>query len=609
MNRDMERYKQFSRRAVVLGIGQVSLFALLAGRLGYLQIVQNEKYQTLSDKNRISLRLLPADRGEITDRFGVPLAINTANFRVFLIPEQTEDVVETLSRLSRIIPLSEVEKESVLVEIERNRRFTPVLVKENLSWDDMARIEVNLPDLPGISVDEGKSRQYPLGKATAHVLGYVGLVSKSELTDDPVMSLPGYRIGKTGVEKAYDQELRGEAGKIYVEVNAVGREIREIDRQEGQDGKRLTLTLDAELQLKCQERLAQEKSATAVVMDAYTGEVYALASHPAFDPNIFSSGISAEYWEELLANEANPLTNKAISGQYPPGSTFKMVTALAALENGIKPDHTVYCPGYYEVGTDRFHCWKHSGHGYVGYISAMEQSCDVFFYEVAQKIGIAEIAKMARRLGLGNELGIEIPGEAPGLIPDKGWKRGRFGKPWYVGETVVAGIGQGYILTTPIQLATMTARLVNGGLAIFPKLVRAIQGEGNQIPEWSVLNIPQAHIDIVKRGMDAVVNNKKGTANSSKIEEEPYSMGGKTGTAQVRRITTRMRAQGIENEDLAWKYRHHALFVGYGPVTNPRYVCAVVVEHGGGGSSVAAPLAQNLLLMVQKRDPAKREKN
>lgn len=609
MNRDMERYKQFSRRAVVLGIGQVSLFALLAGRLGYLQIVQNEKYQTLSDKNRISLRLLPADRGEITDRFGVPLAINTANFRVFLIPEQTEDVGETLSRLSRIIPLSEVEKESVLVEIERNRRFTPVLVKENLSWDDMARIEINLPDLPGISVDEGKSRQYPLGKATAHVLGYVGLVSKSELTDDPIMSLPGYRIGKTGIEKAYDQELRGRAGNIQVEVNAVGREVREIDRQEGQDGKRLTLTLDAELQLKCQERLAQEKSATAVVMDAYTGEVYALASHPAFDPNIFSSGISAEYWEELLANEANPLTNKAISGQYPPGSTFKMVTALAALENGIKADHTVYCPGYYEVGTDRFHCWKHSGHGHVGYTSAMEQSCDVFFYEIAQKIGIVEIAKMARRLGLGEELEIEIPGEAPGLIPDKDWKRGRFGKPWYVGETVVAGIGQGYILTTPLQLVTMTARLVNGGLAVFPKLVRAIQGEGFQIPEWSVLNIPKSHIAIVKRGMDAVVNNKKGTANSSKIEEDPYSMGGKTGTAQVRRITAQMRAQGIENEDLAWKYRHHALFVGYGPVTNPRYVCAVVVEHGGGGSSVAAPLARDLLLMVQKRDPAKQEDN
>ena len=606
MNRDIERYRAFSRRAFLLGLAQTAAFALLAGRLGYLQIVEQEKFKMLSDKNRISLRLLSAARGEIMDRFGVPLAINIQNFRAFLVAEQAGDVEETLERLSRLIPVSLEEKQEIEVLISRQRSFTPVLVKENLSWEDMAKVEASLPDLPGVAIDEGEIRSYPLGEATAHIIGYVGRVSQAEMTDDPIMLLPGFRIGKIGVEKKFDKLLRGVAGQVRAEVNVVGREIRELDRVEPRKGARLTLTLDADLQMQCQEILMRERSASAVVMDAFTGEVYALCSYPSYDPNFFARGIPADVWEDLLANETNPLTNKAVQGQYPPGSTFKMVTALAGLENGISAGFSVHCPGYYMLGRDKFHCWKAGGHGRVSLVDALEQSCDCYFYEVGKRIGVDAIAAMARRLGLGSRLDFDIPSEGPGLIPDRAWKLRRFKEGWHQGETLNISIGQGQVLTTPLQLATMTARLVNGGKAVKPILVRAVEGEReDRVPDWGDVGFKAEHLRLVMRGMDAVVNGKKGTAAGARISKEGYSMGGKTGTAQVRRITAAQRASGIKNEDLPWKYRHHALFVGYGPVEKPRYVCAVVVEHGVGGSKAAAPLARDMLLAAQMRDPHK----
>ncbi|MEZ0224787.1 MAG: penicillin-binding protein 2 [Alphaproteobacteria bacterium] len=605
MNRDMERYKEFSRRAMLVGTGQALLFGVLGARLAYLQIHEQEKFKTLSDKNRISMRLVPAGRGEIMDRFGVPLAINTQNFRAYLVPEQTDNIEETLDRLSRIIPVTEDDKQAVLIEIAKHRPFTPILVKENLTWDDMAAVELRLPDLPGVSTDEGEIRSYPLKKATAHIIGYVGRVSEAEMTDDPVMSIPGFRIGKSGVEKKFDQELRGAAGQIQEEVNVVGRAIRELARTDPKKGHRLTLTLDADLQMQVQEMLAKERSASAIVMDAMTGEVYALCSYPSFDPNLFSSGIPADVWEGLLADETNPLTNKVIAGQYPPGSTFKMVTAMAALEMGVSPHTHVFCPGYYMLGRDKFHCWRPAGHGTVDMHIALMQSCDTFFYEMGRKIGVDAIASMARRLGLGAKMDFDIPGEMAGVIPDRAWKMKRYKESWQQGETLNSAIGQGYTLTTPLQLATMTARLVNGGLAVKPILVRSIEEEGSQIPEWKSLGLAKEHLAIVMRGMNAVVNDGRGTAHGSVITEEPYSMGGKTGTAQVRRITMAQRAAGIKNESLAWKFRHHALFVGYGPIEKPKYVVAVVVEHGVGGAKAAAPIAKEILLAIQKRDPQK----
>lgn len=610
MNRDMERYREFSRRAFIIGLGQVSVFAILAARLGYLQMVEHEKFQTLSDKNRISMRLVSAGRGEIMDRFGVPLAINTQNFRAFVVPEQTENIDATLQRLSQLIPVTEEDKQEVLVEAKRHRPFTPVLAKENLTWEDMAKVEQNLPDLPGVSMDEGEIRSYPLGEATAHIIGYVGRISQGEIEAaekenkiDPVMGIPGFRIGKNGVEKKFDETLRGQAGQIRAEVNVVGREIRELDKTPPRKGDRLTLTLDADLQMQCQEMLARERSGSAVVMDAYTGEVYALCSYPSFDPNLFSRGIPADLWEELLANETNPLTNKAVAGQYPPGSTFKMVTALAALEAGIPLSTHVFCPGYYMMGKDKFHCWRPGGHGTVGMTEALMMSCDTFFYEVGRRLGVDAIAKMARRLGLGARLDFDIPGEGAGLIPDREWKMKRFKEAWHQGETLNIAIGQGQTLATPLQLATMTSRLVNGGKKVKPILVRSIESKGNQIPEWPDIGVSQEHLAIVMRGMSAVVNDQRGTAYGSRILEAPFSMGGKTGTAQVRRITLAQRAAGVKNEELPWRHRHHALFVGYGPIEAPKYVVSVVVEHGVGGSKAAAPIARDILLACQKRDP------
>lgn len=605
INRDVDRQKEFSRRALLLGAGKAAIFGVLAGRLVWLQVVENQKFQTLSDKNRISLRLIPASRGEIMDRFGVPLAINIQNFRAFLVPEQAPDVENILKDLSKIIPVTPPETAEILEDVKKHRPFTPVLVKENLTWDDMAKVELHLPDLPGVSIDEGETRSYPLGSATAHIIGYVGRVSKAELTDDPVMSIPGFRIGKLGVEKKFDQTLRGEAGQVQAEVNVVGREIRELSHTGAKKGHRLTLTLDADLQMQCQEMLARERSAAGIIMDAETGEIYALCSHPSFDPNLFSRGIPADLWEELLADDTKPLTNKVVAGQYPPGSTFKMVTAMAALEMGVSPNTHVYCPGHYMLGKDKFHCWKPEGHGSVGFVEALRESCDTFFYEIGHRIGVDNIAKMARRLGMGEKLDIGIAGEGAGLIPDRAWKSKRYNQPWHQGETLNTSIGQGHTLATPLQLATMTARLINGGKALRPVLVRSIEEEGNQLSDWSDIGLRPANLAIVKRGMQEVVNDQRGTAYGSRITDERFSMGGKTGTSQVRRITARQRAEGVKNEDLPWKFRHHALFVGYGPVDVPKYVAAVIVEHGVGGSRAAAPIARDMLLAVQKRDPRK----
>ncbi len=604
MNRDMERHKEFSRRALILGAGKVAIFGTLGLRLAYLQIFERQKFQTLSDKNRISLRLLPAQRGEIMDRFGAPLAVNKQDFRALLVPEQAEDVEETLARLAKLIPISDEEKEEVLAEIEDHHPFAPVLVKENLTWDDMAKVELNLPDLAGVSMEEGQLRSYPLGTATAHIIGYVGRVDKAEMTDDPAMSIPGFRIGKTGVEKKYDETLRGEAGQVQAEVNVVGREIRELSHSEGKRGHRLTLTLDSDLQMQCQEYVARQNSAAAVVMDVHTGEVYALCSYPSFDPNVFSTGIPADLWEELLADPTNPLTNKAVAGQYPPGSTFKMVTAMAGLESGaINVSTRFYCPGYYMLGDRPFHCWKHSGHGSIDVVGAIRESCDTFFYETGKLVGIDVLAKMAHRMGLGGKLDFDVPGEGAGIIPDRAWKMKHYKQKWEQGETIVAAIGQGYVLATPLQLVTMTARIANGGKAVKPILVRSIEDVGSQIPEWPMLGFHKPYLDLVHKGMTEVVNDPRGTARASAINEAPYSMAGKTGSAQVRRITAAQRSAGVNFAELPWKFRDHALFVGYGPVDDPAYAVAVIVEHGLHGGSAAAPIAHDILLAAQKRDP------
>lgn len=605
MKREKDLAKTFTRRALLVGGVQLGLLGVLGGRLAWLQIAQGQKYQTLANKNRINLKLLAPSRGLITDRHGTLLAGNGQNFRVLILPEQTQDLEKSLSRLQKLVALSQRDIKRVVKQASRTPSFIPLEVKDNLSWNDVAIIEVNLPDLPGVSIDVGEIRQYPMTESTAHIVGYVGAVSKSDLTGgEPVLSLPGFKIGKTGIEKAYDKELRGKAGTAEIEVNVVGREVRELSRNPGGNGKDIRLTIDAGLQNYVQQRLAIEKSAAAVIMDTQTGAVYAMSSTPSFDPNKFTTGLSAETWEALLADPGHPLNNKVVGGQYPPGSTFKMVTALAGLEAGlITHNTTVFCPGHFEYGGDKFHCWKTYGHGTVDIVSALAESCDTYFYKLATELGIDNIADMARHLGLGSRLDFDLSEERPGLIPDQNWKMGHFGEQWRSGETIVASIGQGYIQSTPLQLATMTARLVNGGYAVKPWMVEYIGERPGLDTSWPSLGVKKRNLDLIQRGMDAVVNSAKGTAKASSIDEPGMGMGGKTGTAQVRRITKEDRLEGVQNSDLAWNLRHHALFVGYAPYKTPRYACAVIVEHGGSGSASAAPIAKDIMLVAQQRKP------
>ena len=601
--------KVFTRRAIVIGGLQVVGLGILGARLAWLQISQGKRYAMLSDKNRINIKMLPPLRGEIVDRYGVPLAVNTQNYRVLIVPEQVEDLEKSLNAVQNIIYVSEDDIVRVMKEAAKASKFIPLRIKGDLTWGEVAKIEVHLPDLPGLSIDRGEERSYPYSDATAHIIGYVRSVSQKDLENGgaPVLKHPGFKIGKTGIEKVYDLDLRGKTGAAEVEVNVHGREVRELKRRDASIGDRITLSIDGELQRFTQEILSRHKSASAVIMDAHTGAIYAMASYPSFDPNAFVRGISQAEWQELLEDDALPQTNKTIAGQYPPGSTFKMMTALAGLKAGVINEYTtVFCPGFFKLGRDKFHCWKKHGHGKVNLKMALQQSCDTYFYEMAAEVGIEAIADMARQFGMGEELGLDLLEEKPGLIPDKKWKRKRFNAKWHPGESVVASIGQGYILTTPLQLAVMTARLVNGGKAVSPWLTGYVgdkfMAEQQEAP---LMNIPKKHLDLVISGMDMVVNSAKGTARASRIKEKGKEMGGKTGTAQVRRITKEQRRLGVKNKDLPWEQRHHALFVGYAPTNNPRYVCSIVVEHGVGGSSAAAPLAKELLQRTQERDPAR----
>ncbi len=610
MYHDNDRAKMFTRRAIMLAGGKMALVGALAARMYYLQVIEADKYGVLAEDNRVSMRLLPPPRGLILDRNGVAMAVNQHNYRVLMVAEQAPSLSYTLDALSQIITLTDHDRARIAKEARRHRSFVPITVRENLSWEDVARIEVNAPDLPGVLIDVGQSRYYPLEHLGAHILGYVAAVSEADLTGDPLEELPGFRIGKAGVERIYDLALRGSGGSSAVEVNAVGRVIRELERNEGEPGANLALTLDMRLQEYAAQRLGEE-SAAAVVMDIYTGEVLVMASNPSFDPNAFNRGLTGEEWRDLSTNPRAPLQNKAIAGTFAPGSTFKLVVALAALESGaITADQRVFCSGHMELGSLRFHCWKKGGHGSQDLINGLKNSCDVYFYEIARRCGFEKVAEMARRFGLGGLTGIDLPNERPGLMPDRAWKRAALKQPWHPGETLINGIGQGYCLATPLQLATMTARIANGGFAVVPHVARDTIVDRHiaprSTPEWPSCNVSQKSLTLVRRGMFAVSNEPGGTAYRARIDIDGMWLSGKTGSAQVRRITMRERETGVKkNDELPWKERDHALFVAYAPEDNPKYSIAVVVEHGGGGSAVAAPIARDIMIEVQKRDRAR----
>jgi penicillin-binding protein 2 len=626
MRKEPDWQKLCSRRAALLAGGKLALFSVLAGRLYYLQVIEGDRYATLAEDNRINLLLLPPPRGRIVDRRGVELARNRQNYRAVIIPENTSDLEQTLARLDRIVPLSETDRRRIMREARQKRGFVPVAVRENLEWEEVARIEVNSPDLPGVMIDVGQSRHYPFNDVAAHVVGYVATVTEKEAASDPLLELPGFRIGRAGIESSYDLALRGKAGSSQVEVNALGRVIRELSRKEGEPGGQVSLTLDAGLQKFANERL-KDKSTAAVVLDVHSGEVLAMVSTPGFDPNAFNRGMSVGTWKDLISNPRAPLINKTVVGQYAPGSTYKMMVALAAIESrAVNSSQTFYCPGFLDLGDRRFHCWKRGGHGAVNLSEAIKQSCDVYFYEISLRVGIDRIAEMARRFGLGRRLNIELPGERPGRIPTRGWKKKLTGVPWQQGETLVSAIGQGHVLATPLQLAVMTARLVNGGYAVEPRIVHAVGSapprrsaetaggrENSPAPERQVpiglpdppasIGVSRAALELVFKAMVGVTNDSRGTAYASRITNRRWWMGGKTGTSQVRGISAseRKNRERRPPELLPWKERDHALFVGFAPVHAPRYAVAVVIEHGGSGAKAAAPVGRDLLLVAQRR--------
>jgi penicillin-binding protein 2 len=607
MNREAERLRSFSRRTLLIGAGQLAVFGALAGRLYYLQVVAADQYALLADENRINHRLLPPARGVVRDRNGVSLAGNRPTYRVLVIPEQAKDVAATLDAVGRLIPLAPERVAEVLAEAGRRRAFVPITIRDDLAWWELSRIAVHAPELPGVALDSGLLRDYPLREVTAHVVGYVGPVAESELDGDSVLELPEFRIGKNGIEKTYESLLRGRAGISRYEVNALGREIKQLYRQDGEPGADLDLTIDLELQRQVHRRLAKEQSASAVVLDVHGGEVLALASVPAFDPGAFGNGLSRDLWQALTTDPRAPLMNKAIAGQYPPGSTFKMIVALAALEAGVAtPDLKVNCPGHLRFGSHTFHCWKRGGHGELALVDAVAQSCDVYFYELARKVGVDPIAAMARRFGLGARLGIDLPGERAGLVPDKAWKLATLGERWHQGETLVVGIGQGFLQATPLQLAVMAARLATGR-AVLPSLVRggaaqSLTAAGPAPP----IGVSDWSLTFVRRGMFEVVNGEKGTARAQRLNLAGLAMAGKTGTSQVRRISRSERLTGLrKNEEKPWEERDHALFVAFAPFHEPRYALAVVVEHGGSGSTSAAPIARDIMAKVLELDPTR----
>ncbi|MHA7872009.1 MAG: penicillin-binding protein 2, partial [Hyphococcus sp.] len=621
---DPERQEVVSRRTVLFGGGVSLLFTGIAARLYQLQIADHQKYLDLAQENQFNRRVLTPLRGEIIDRFGNVLASNRKNFRVLLIPEQARDIDEVLDRISTIVPVADDRRARIMREIRRRGAFTPVEIEDNLSWDEFSKVNFELPHLGGILPDVGETRDYPLGESSAFVIGYVGAVTERDLAaqesdgDRVLLRQPGFKVGRDGLERTYETELRGEAGAMDVKINAHGRVIEELtdNAEPPVQGKTLALTIDAELQQKAMailarpgERMPDEpQSAAAVVLDVVTGDILVLASTPAFNPNDFNVGIDPALWRELNESPYKPLLNKPLSGVYPPGSTFKILSAIAAQEAGVSPSQTAYCPGRMWYGNRYFHCWKRGGHGTVNMKGAIKHSCDVFFYEIAKTLDVDLLADVARKFGLGQTFEIGVSGQQRGVVPDRAWKRAYFAgspenQPWFQGETLSVIIGQGYVTSTPLQLAVMAARVATGR-AVRPRLVRAVGDLVVPTAEAPPIDVDQDYLKVVREGMNAVTN-EYGTAARSRLEDPAWQLAGKTGTSQVYQITAEDRAKGLaEPEDLPWERRDHALFVCYMPFENPRYACSVVVEHGIGGSRAAGPKARDIMKAVAEKNPA-----
>lgn len=596
MRRDDIKSKVFTRRALILLGLKASIFLVLISRLYYLQVIKAPKYKMLSDSNRIKFSIIPPLRGKIYDTHKKELATNQNYYRILLDTRQKVDLRSLLTKISTFLGHTYEEREYFIKKVKglANKKGV-IMIYDHLTWEQVARLSAHAPDLPGILIDVAQIRYYPQSEDMSHIIGYVSNVSKEEQENntDSLYKHPDFKIGKRGIEKYFEYELRGDKGVKQLEVNAYGLPVRELSREDSQSGKDVLLTIDAELQNYVMNRLDNRGSA-AVVMDIENGHILALCSNPGFDPNKFTQGITNKEWNALLNDDRHPLVNRTIAEKYPPGSTFKIIVALAIQEYGISPNATVRCPGHYVLGNRRFHCWKKEGHGVVDLKSAIKGSCNVYFYSMAQKIGIDNIHKMAQRFGLGEKLGIPLPGEIAGIMPSRDWKRRYMRESWQQGDTLNTTIGQGYMSSTPLQIAVMMARLANRKYRVTPKLIIPDTLE----PKPDLLGVRTDYIDNVLDAMNAVVNESGGTAFGSKIREKKFAMGGKTGTSQV---VAKKVNEDKEDEEIKRKNRNHALFVGYAPVSKPKYAVSVVVEHGGSGSRAAAPVARDILHEIQKR--------
>jgi penicillin-binding protein 2 len=590
---DTVRKEMFSRRSVLLNGAQIGVAGLLGARMAWIAIAENERWQMLSESNRVQLSLIPPRRGWLVDRNGQPIAMNRSDFRVDLIPDRVQNANAVITTLADLLSLPEDEVTRIRTELEAASGYQPVQVAAGLEWEQFAAVNVRLPDLPGVSPLQGFSRYYPAAGAVGHLVGYVGAPSREDYEaegNNPLLLFPGFKVGKDGLEQTFEQELRGEPGARRAEVTARGELVRELDTRPDEPGETVHLTVDAGLQEFAARRLGNE-SGSAVVLDCRSGDVLAMTSMPSFDPNSFSDGISHPEYNMLMEDERVPLRNKSLLGMYPPGSTFKPMTAMAALAGGVDPEEVVYCNGGYTLGNRRFGCL--GVHGGVNLHRAIAKSCNTYFYTMGRRYGIARIAWASRTMGLGDEFPIPVPNQNYGTVPDAEWLMRRYHREWTDSDTLNTSIGQGYLQLTPLQLAVMAARLASGR-HIVPKMT-----QGTRRPPPLLEGVEQEHLARIRAGMDEVVNGN-GTAGRARLPLDDIRLGGKTGTAQVVNISSRGRG----GMGVPWRYRDHGLFVCFAPVEEPMYACAVVVEHGMSGGRAASPVAADSLLYLFDREQA-----
>ena len=626
-----------NRRMFIISAAKVVIFTGIIARLFSLQINENKKYLTLSDKNRLREWRLPPVRGEFLDFFNNTIAGNLKVYQLHVVPEQVEDFKYLMIRLKEILQLNDQQFSKIIKKKKSQKPWETLIISENLSWDQFSKVNFFLHELVGAKPVLSVARSYPYKDNYTHILGYVAQASENDLLNNEVIKkshVPGLRVGKIGLEKTFENDLIGTNGIQRYEVNAYGKRINQIDHKDGKKGKNIKLTIDTEIQ-KISNQLLTDKAGSISVMDIYTGEILAMHSSPSFDPSLFLYGITSKDWKQIRENPLKPLINKTISGLYSPGSTIKPLVALSALENDvITPNFTVECTGKMEMYGQAYHCWKEKGHGFMKLRNAIKQSCDTYFYETARKLGVDRLSITASKFGLGGEVLKEyFPNEKKGIIPSTKWKRDALGTGWVLGETLITGIGQGYIQTTPLQLCLMTAQLANGGFKIYPKIVvdenqdtlenikKKIELNATKEKEEKILPTIKAveelfnikdekyirlfrnseNVKFVLEAMFASTNELYGTSYSSRIDDPKYQFAGKTGTAQVKRITEEARELDLDISQIPYEDRDHALYIAYGPYKNPRYAVSIIVEHGGSGSSTAAPIAKKLFKFIIDR--------